>query len=170
MNGFHDLFPFCFFQGLWSNETISRTETFPPFTSLMSGVMDDGITVFNPCLTSIPVSVVEPQTTLTSNNSFANSPDISFALIVPDALLGTVITGSSFPGVSDFQKTYLDAHLRLDDLQIRPSDLDLDFDRALLAVGCGINLHQSCINCLSGYDLIQQLPANRYPPSQYQPH
>src|SRR5712691_4746222 len=47
-----------------------------------------------------------------------------------------------------FQEAHLGAHFRLDDLQIRPSDLDLDFDRALLAVGCGINLHQSCSKLL----------------------
>src|SRR3989449_5611048 len=47
-----------------------------------------------------------------------------------------------------FQEAHLGAHFRLDDLQIRPSDLDLDFDRALLAVGCGIHLHQSCIKLL----------------------
>src|SRR6266480_4947413 len=42
-----------------------RTETFPPFTSLTSGVMTTESPSFNPCLTSIPVSVVKPQTTLT---------------------------------------------------------------------------------------------------------
>src|SRR5215475_1959010 len=47
-----------------------------------------------------------------------------------------------------FQEAHLGAHFRLDDLQIRPSDLDLDFDRTLLAVGRGINLHHSCIKSL----------------------
>ena len=41
-----------------------RTETFPPVTSLTSGVMTTESPSFNPCLTSTPVSVVKPQTTL----------------------------------------------------------------------------------------------------------
>ena len=62
---YHDLFPFCGFKGSGLTKKSQRTETFPPFTSLTSGVMTTESPSFNPCLTSIPVSVVKPQTTLT---------------------------------------------------------------------------------------------------------
>src|SRR6516164_10799325 len=42
------------------------------------------------------------------------------------------------------QKAHLDAHFRLDDLQVRFVDLHLDLDCALLTVSLGTNFYQCC--------------------------
>src|SRR5205814_8502152 len=86
-------------QGFWSNEKISTNRDLPSIHELDVGVMTTESPSFNPCLTSIPVSVVKPQTTLTRrtipSRTVQTYASPSSCLT---ALLGTLITGSSFPG------------------------------------------------------------------------
>src|SRR6266403_2169830 len=80
------------------------------------------------------------------NDTFSDCPHIGFTFLNPDRAFWNCHTRLLRRRRRlIFQETHFGAHFWLDDLQIRPSDLDLDFDRALLAIGRGINLHQSCI-------------------------
>src|SRR5215470_6654886 len=82
------------------------------------------------------------------NDRFSDYPHIGFTLLASDRTFWNCDTRFLRRRRLVFQEAHLGAHFRLDNLQIRPSDLDLDLDRAPLAVGCGIHLHQSCIKWL----------------------
>src|SRR5499433_777485 len=110
---------------------------------------DDNVAVIQPLLylnASFCLLAADDANAL--NDTFSDCPHIGVTCLNSDGTFGNCDTRLLRRRWLMFQEAHLGAHFRLDDLQIRPSDLDLDFDRALLAVGCGIHLHQSCIKLL----------------------
>src|SRR5215471_18513966 len=110
---------------------------------------DDNVAVLQPLLylnASFCLLAADDANAL--HDTFSDCPHRGFTFLHSDGTFGNCDTRLLRRRWLIFQEAHLGAHFWLDDLQIRPSDLDLDFDRALLAVGCGINLHHSCIKLL----------------------
>src|SRR5213083_535344 len=105
----------------------------------------------NSCAAASPIPLLQPVIRIflsaddanALNDTFSDCPHIGFTFLNSDGTFWNCDTRLLRRRWLIFQEAHLGAHFRLNDLQIRPSDLDLDFDRALLAVGCGVNLHQS---------------------------
>src|SRR5712691_825635 len=114
---------------------------------------DDNVAVIQPLLylnSSFCLLAADDANAL--NDTFSDCPHIGFTFRNSDGTFWNCDTRVLRRRWLLFQEAHLGAHFRLDDLQIRPSDLDLDFDRALLAVGCGITFTKAASNCLSGYE------------------
>src|SRR4029077_20137430 len=93
------------------DEKISTNRDLPSIHELDIWCDDDGITVFQ----SLPhfdsgFRIQAANDADPSNNSSANSPDISVALIVSDGTFGNCYNRFQFSRRPDFQKTFLDAH------------------------------------------------------------
>src|SRR5256886_17323663 len=110
---------------------------------------DDNVAVIQPLLylnSSFCLLAADDANAL--NDTFSDCPHIGFTFLTSDGTFWNCDTWLLRRRWLIFQEAHLGAHFRLDDLQIRPTDLDLHFDRALLAAGSGINLHQISIKRL----------------------